>query len=1061
MNFNEVYASLFENEKHTPIFRSMNLLDSLNGMSSDFQRRTENGVRIAVIEERLIVLKLLQNLWNNDLMPALADADFEHKSRDILASFRNVVTILQNLPLVTSSEEFNAYAQMFASHLEMEKEHNQKNGVIANQESFEELAGPVYPITDWNTSEPLLLFQDKAEEEYFKVALRTSRGAFAANIINDFPSVNAQADVFLKAYSALLKENVAFYQNSLDTLCQTGIRSTVEENIGYAFGKLNFSDDEMTAIKVLSMFGGGFDPYLGFIERMIAVQAPKNEKAKWDYVDEVIGLPSGTIYNMVKRKGPLDRAGWLQYTREPNPEMVEIFDKGAAKTIKTHVGSSEEFYALLTDDVIVPYKGVSPLTAEDFQHMGQDWRNLLSALQSDKPLKVLITGKSGNGKTALVDSALRETKREAVTLDSSDESNVTTEIIGLMRTGFETMGSPVFVVDPMEQVSGNLQNLFSSTASKNCKTTEIWVANDLKMIPPQAMTGFDLVIDVPTLPLSNRLKMAQALFDDTVLADKVAKCCSTPGEIAKLKEWSEISGQKDWNSLSLKAIAYQQATLKAGSSGETELPIQVFQPSENKYGFDSVVGNDHIVKEARKAIVGFKNPEKFSRLGATPPKGLLLTGSPGTGKTYLARAMAHEAGVPLITATSAALAEKPSLISSVFTEARRQAPCILFLDEIDAIGASAENKNGASADPERQAILNRLLVEINNISEIEGVMVLGATHRPEVLDPALIRSGRLGWGISFELPERLDRKNLWQFYCKGLELRDVSWDRLARLSVGMSPADISEAVKVAGMNAAIEDDTAIGMDKFIKAIDAIGWGVSGPERKVLENDLYETAVHETGHAVLAWAFGMDIDRISVKPDGGALGYVRHLPNEEKLSYSMSDTENKISMLLGGLVAEEVVLKKRSLGASSDLARVRSNVATMYRVEGAGSHAVGGVDWMSASEHLKMKVEEEEQTKIKEIKDRTTKIFQSHKAVIQTVAKILTRERELSGEELDKLLRSRGLTPADVISKGNVPAVKTNVQNTNDLIVCDPSNETTEPSVEEEPALAARKKHKPR
>lgn len=1041
-NANENLLNHFDSDSHFPVFGSSRLISSLNGTSFRYNRNTDDGVRMCVLEERLEMLKILKAVWNEFLLPSTVSSNFDDNRRSIM---KNAMYIMQQMPLISSSEKFDALISAFAVHIDTVNE-AVKNGNMVDGSDIPGLGAPIASIPLWDTSVPQVLWMDESEDEHFYNALRAQRRLFLNQIVDNL-EMSPFAQVMLDGFSSLLDENVKFYTKVVQDFRSHGFKNVVATNARYAFAGEDFNADQLKALDFVSSIAVGFEVNWTHIENMLEVCVGTSFKVRCDFLDNIIDVKTGTIYELMKANGTFDKAKWLvrspkQHEWKISEGVAEVF----SRALRTPASTPEEFFRQLTGENVVQVNLEKALPEEMFNFLGRDWINLKASIQAPTPQKILIAGKPGTGKSSVVAAALVGSGRSAITIDAEDDYDLSPETIATIRKSIQSMGNPVFVIDPMDELLNNMRlpSLFTSVSAKKITASEIWVVSDIKRIPQEVINAFDLVVDVPALPLVHRRDLAMKLFNDVDLADKVSKSCATPGEITKLHEWSTISGQKDWSSLSYKALNSQQASLKAGTVN-SELPVTLYQPSENKRGFESVVGNAHVVKEAQKAILCFRDPQRFKNFNGECAKGLLLTGAPGTGKTHLVRAMAHEAGVPLLVASSAALAGNPALITSVFSEARRQAPCMLFLDEVDAIGASAENRNGASADPQRQAILNRLLVELNGMEDLENVVVIGATHRPHVLDPALVRPGRLGVSINFTLPERDAREDLWKYYSKDITCEQINWNRVARLSAGMSPADICEAVKVAAMDAAMANQNELKVDNIIKAIDSIGWGDNGPDRKVLENDLWETAVHECGHALLAWAHKMDVDRVSVKPTGGALGYVRHLPNEEKLSYSIKDMEHRVSMLLGGLIAEEVILERRSMGASSDLEKVRSYVSKMYREEGVGTY-VGGVDWDTASDYLKSKVEEEEQLKIKEIKDRTTNILKNSVAILQKLAKQLVKNREISGEELNAFFRKEGLAPETLLMLGEPQKPQT----TQKVV-----NETTVVASESHPALAAK------
>lgn len=1006
-DMNNVLLKHFTAPHLSPLFSSPQLIGSLQGTSFRFMQYGQDGSRMRVIDERLYLLQTLDSVWQNTLLPASASAALDDDLKKVV---KYMWHSLSSLPLVSSSPEFAALATAFASSVTQARP-----GDDIEPDELPLLKEPVSRLPVWDTTNPMALWGDVEGEEYLVGLLSSQRRSFVFDIIEEIER-HPLASVLLNAVNALLKENINVYNALRAELVEKGYANAAQRNAAFAFEAFNLTSAQTTALNFVVSVASPLEGAWKHGEKLVDALVPAF-KSKCDLFDKVLNIPTGTMYGLLKDGGVLHTAKWLNTMRgDKVTDLVKCLKPNVATALQSFSSTPQEFFAALTSDDLKVMDTATALPSDAFDYLGQDAKNFQLALSSGKPFKVLLAGKPGAGKSALIAAALAATNTTGVTIDDKSGYELSSDVITDVRNSMKAMGNPVLVIDPMDSLLNEkvqLNTMLNSYSSKQTTSPEVWVISDTKLMPAELMGAFDLVVELPALPLAQRKALAQKLFNDDALADKISKACVTPGEIVKLHEWSQASGQRDWPSLSIKAMGVQQATLKAGTAN-SELPLTLYQPSENKQGFESVVGNEFAVKEARKAIVGFRNPERFRVLNTTPPRGLLLTGAPGTGKTHLARAMAHEGGVPLLTASSSALANNPALITAVFAEARRQAPCILFLDEIDAIGATAENQNGASADPQRQSILNRLLVELSGFDDLENVMVMGATHRPHVLDEALTRSGRLGWKIHFDMPNRDAREEMWAYYTKNLAVDNVSLPRLARLSSGMSPADICETVKVASVEAAIEGQEAVTMDNFIKSIDAVLWGEAATNRKVLAKDLFETAVHEAGHALLAWAYGMDIDRVSVKPTRNALGYVRHVRDEDKLSYSVEDMEHQVSMLFGGLVAEEVVLGHRAIGASSDLEKVRAHIARLHREEGTGLLA-GGVTWITASEQTKFQVEEQEAKHIEAIKKNTATILTSIKPVLRGLADQLVKNREMSGEELNRWLSEQNITPEALLS----------------------------------------------
>ena len=735
-----------------------------------------------------------------------------------------------------------------------------------------------------------------------------------------------------------------------------------------------------------------------------------NPQVLSEMIDRMLDIPVNTTMAVFKAEtGVLARKGLALFEhgfRESKP-FSTAFGKLTVRDFVPHYTDKEDFRQYIVSESSAPLETNlhQDVTEQSFSHLGQDVANLIVALRQPNPMKILITGAPGSGKSALLSLALRMAGRTGMTCRDGDFDAYTIERI---RNFSSTFGNSVLVIEDAENFE---QKDLGSLLKTNSRSSEIWTLPTSALLQQSVISGFDMVIDIPSFPLELREELSEKLFSDPETQKKVARICSTPGEIKRIHGWSVASGQEKWKDLSVVANNILQASVKArASSIGKALPIQLFQPSALSSGFEDVVGYDHIVKQAKKMIAGYKNAAQFRELGARPPKGVLMSGGPGLGKTHLVRAMAQEAGVPLLVAGSAAMAGDPELISAVFAEARRQSPCVLFLDELDALGASGKKMDGTAESPERQGILNRLLTEIDGFDGLSDVLVVGATHRAEVLDDALTRSGRLGWNIQFNLPDLKARTKIWQYYAKDKKIdQNIDWTRVARMSANMSPADINEASKAAALNAAFAGKKVITQKDMEEAIDQIQWGASDENKEVVREELHRTAVHEAGHAVVSFLLNRPIERITVKPRQDVYGFVQHVHDETKNYATELDVEHIIKILYAGRVAEEVCLQSRSRGASSDLDKIRRYLSELIRDEGMGE-LKQGVNTIGVSQEALRKAEEDENRISLECYEGTTHLITTHRHVVQALADTLMEERELGHDEVIKFFKDQGVHP---------------------------------------------------
>jgi cell division protease FtsH len=359
-----------------------------------------------------------------------------------------------------------------------------------------------------------------------------------------------------------------------------------------------------------------------------------------------------------------------------------------------------------------------------------------------------------------------------------------------------------------------------------------------------------------------------------------------------------------------------------------------------KVRFDDVAGCDEEKEEMAELIEYLKNPKRFARMGARIPKGVLLVGAPGTGKTLLAKAVAGEADVPFYSISGSDFVEMfvgvgASRVRDMFKKAQQTAPCIIFIDEIDAVGRQRGTGLGGGHD-EREQTLNQLLVEMDGITDNSGVVIVAATNRPDVLDPALLRPGRFDRQITVSLPDRKGRTAILKVHARNKKLADdTDLDALSKRTPGFSGADLENVLNEAAILAVRENDTLIRMHHLDEAIDRVIMGPAKKSRTYTVKERRLVAIHETGHAIIGLMLedADMVQKVTIIPRGNAGGYNLMTPREERMMMTKTDLSAKITGLLGGRVAEEVLLKEISTGAFNDIERATSIARDMVMVYG--------------------------------------------------------------------------------------------------------------------------------
>ena len=474
----------------------------------------------------------------------------------------------------------------------------------------------------------------------------------------------------------------------------------------------------------------------------------------------------------------------------------------------------------------------------------------------------------------------------------------------------------------------------------------------------------------------------------------------------------------------------QGSNSQAMSFGKSK--ARLFGGSKVTVTFLDVAGADEAKEELVEVVEFLKFPEKFSALGAKIPKGVLLVGPPGTGKTLLSRAVAGEAGVPFFSISGSEFVEMfvgvgASRVRDLFEQAKKNSPCIVFVDEIDAVGRQRGAGLGGSHD-EREQTLNQILVEMDGFDTGTNVIILAATNRPDILDPALLRPGRFDRKVILDAPDVKGREAILNVHMKGKPFdEDVVPATIAKSTPGFSGADLANLVNEAAILAARRNRKIISMDEFEEAVDRV---IAGPERKSRVMNDHEkklTAYHEGGHTVLAHFLEHHDPphKVTIVARGMAGGYTRFLPDEEAHYRTPKMFKDQLSAALGGLVAEEIIYGESSTGPSSDLEQVtqiaRSMVTRWGMSEQLGPRTFGKNDEMvflgntisdsrNYSEKIAEQIDDEVRSIIAEAHTRATELLTKHRDLLDKLVDVLMEEETMEGEHLTRLLDSNPEDP---------------------------------------------------
>jgi cell division protease FtsH len=461
---------------------------------------------------------------------------------------------------------------------------------------------------------------------------------------------------------------------------------------------------------------------------------------------------------------------------------------------------------------------------------------------------------------------------------------------------------------------------------------------------------------------------------------------------------------------------------------------KVFVEKETKVTFADVAGVDEAKDELVEIINFLKDPQGYSRLGGRAPKGILLIGPPGTGKTLLARAVAGEANVPFFSISGSEFVEMfvgvgAARVRDLFEQARQMAPAIIFIDELDSLGR-ARNAYGMGGHDEKEQTLNQLLAELDGFDSKSGVVLLAATNRPEILDPALLRAGRFDRQVLVDRPDKLGREQILAVHLRKVTLdSDVRPDQIAALTPGFTGADLANLVNEAALLATRRNGSAVAMEDFNNAIERIIAGLEKRNRLLNPKERRVVAFHELGHAMVALALpGTDeVHKVSIIPRGvGALGYTIQRPTEDRFLMTRAELENRMAVLLGGRAAEGVVFHEISTGATDDLARATDLARAMVLRYGM-SEALGNVAYdrerspylqtgipmpqnRDYSEATAQAVDAAVRSLVNRALERASRILEHNRALLDRSAEELLKTETLNQPQLETLKREIAAPP---------------------------------------------------
>ncbi|MGI8978267.1 MAG: ATP-dependent zinc metalloprotease FtsH [Pirellulaceae bacterium] len=530
---------------------------------------------------------------------------------------------------------------------------------------------------------------------------------------------------------------------------------------------------------------------------------------------------------------------------------------------------------------------------------------------------------------------------------------------------------------------------------------------------PAADSGARLTLDkllLPENPADRKVRVAYDTEFDPTLTVYVAMMCLTLGVVVFFWFWMRRT---------------QNQMMGGGFlSGFTRSPAKRYEAAKIPVTFKDVAGLDGVKADLMEIVEFLKTPAKFQKLGGRVPKGVLLNGPPGTGKTLLARAIAGEAGVPFYSVNGSEFIQMfvgvgASRVRDLFKVAKDSSPAIIFIDEIDAVGRQRGAGLGGGHD-EREQTLNQILSEMDGFAQNDFVIVVGATNRPDVLDPALLRPGRFDRHVTVGRPTQKGRVEIFKVHVRDVPLGDnVNLNVLASACIGLTGADIRNIVNEAALWAARHDKSQVDMADFEHARDKV---LMGPKREEVlqEKEKEKTAYHESGHTILAWTLpgAHRVHKVTIIPRGRSLGSTQMMPNEDRLSMSEPELKDHLTMLLGGRAAEKLIYDEATIGAENDLERA-SGLARRMVMSWGMSEKLGPVSYKLAdddpflgremhqqrqfSEHTMEMIDGEVARILREASDRAHSLLQQNRGLLEKLTAALIEREALDEAEIAVIL----------------------------------------------------------